>query len=100
MDGAAWLAFGAAMIAIIVNIVMGYIDRREARDKTLIDHRRQVLFTALEVIDHVYANEPLGGEPSRPHPWNLRHRTRPAVRMPGPCPRLSPPRSNRRPGPG
>jgi hypothetical protein len=71
-DGAAWLAFSAAMIALIINIVMGYIDRREARNKTLIDQRRHALFTALEVIDHVYANERLDGKPPvHPHSWNL-----------------------------
>ena len=71
-DGAAWLAFSAAMIALTVNIVMGYLDRRETRDRILLDHRRKALFTALEVIDHVYANEPLGGKPpAHPHAWNL-----------------------------
>lgn len=71
-DHAAWLAFIAAMIAIIVNIVMGYVDHREAREKTLLDHRREALFTALQVIDHVYANESLDGKsPVHPHSWDL-----------------------------
>ena len=73
MDKAApWLAFIAAMLALVVNMVLSYLGRRETRQQVLLDKRRAALFTALQVIDYVYANEPLGGKLApHPHSWNL-----------------------------
>ena len=67
-----WLAFSAAIVAVIINISLNSLDRREARKTDLLNHRRQALFMALEVIDHVYDNEPLSDQPPRhPHSWDL-----------------------------
>jgi len=72
MDKAApWIAFTAAMLALVANFVLSYLGRRESRRQHLLDRRREALFTALQVIDHVYANEPLGVTPVQVHAWNL-----------------------------
>jgi hypothetical protein len=44
-----------------------------AIDDRLLEHRREALFNALKVIDHVYLNEPLGqnGHVSNPHQWDI-----------------------------
>jgi hypothetical protein len=39
----------------------------------LIQHRREALFAALQVIDHVYSNEPIlkNGKAPNPHDWPI-----------------------------
>jgi hypothetical protein len=61
----------AAMIAVIVNVALNFVDRAAQRNATVLARRRDALFAALRVVDHVYANEPLDGVPSHPHSWNL-----------------------------
>ena len=72
---AAWIAAIVAIVSLavaaILQIVLRHLDSRAARKHEIIQRRRQYLFTALEVIDHVYSNIPLRGKlPTNPHKWD------------------------------
>jgi heme exporter protein D len=68
----AWIAFGATLLTLAFSLYLSWAERQAAREQVLMEHRRQALFDALEVVDHVYANEALGGRPaSNPHKWDI-----------------------------
>ena len=62
----------AALATIIVTVWFHYADGRAQAHEKLLEHRRAALMLALQVIDHVYANEPLNsGKPYYAHRWDL-----------------------------
>ena len=71
-----WVAFAAAIMAAIVVAVSGFVlhflDRRAQRKHEILQERKEALFDALQVIDLVYAHEPLlGKEPLNPKEWDI-----------------------------
>ena len=75
-EKSARLAANAAIICAILTIIFqvgGYFwAARDKRKEDLMQHRRQALFAALAVVDHVYANVEMGGRPpSSPHQWDI-----------------------------
>lgn len=73
---AAWITAGVAILGLVftttVQTVYRYRDARRARELEVITHRREALHTALQVVDHVYANSSFGNNPpAKPHNWNM-----------------------------
>jgi len=70
-----WVAAIAAFLTLVVTVVTNYYDHQAARRDRLLEHRREALFAALRVIDHVYSNEPTSvldkGRPPNPHEWDI-----------------------------
>ncbi len=69
----AYLSGVVAFLALIATLYFHHLDRNAAIEDRLLEHRREALFNALRVIDHVYSNEPLGrdGHPPSPHHWDI-----------------------------
>jgi len=60
-----------AALVTVANLILTILQRRSDARNRLLEHREAALVTALQVIDHVYANESLGGPPSDPHEWDI-----------------------------
>ncbi len=69
---APWSAVIAALLTVAVNLYLNHVERQETRRARLLEDRREALFEALTVIDHVYCNEPIGrgGQKPCPHEWD------------------------------
>jgi len=72
------LAWAPTIIAIVAicslfaTIWMFHRGRKDAIKHQIMQNRKEALFGALEVIDHVYANSKFGGEPPvGPHAWDI-----------------------------
>jgi hypothetical protein len=73
---AAWIA---AMVAIIgttataiLQLKFWRLDQREKRQQEIMQHRKDALLSALQVIDHVYANSSFEKRPAaNPHLWDV-----------------------------
>jgi hypothetical protein len=71
----AWLAakvtIVCAVLTIVVQVAGYFLAAHDKRKEELMEHRRQALIAALEVVDHVYANVSWSGKPpSNPHQWD------------------------------
>ncbi|HET6456595.1 MAG TPA: hypothetical protein VFI02_19515 [Armatimonadota bacterium] len=68
----AWIAFSAAMLALVATVGMQVWDRQQQRQHEILLKREAALFRAVRVIDNVYANTEFSG---RPHPprrdWDI-----------------------------
>lgn len=72
----AWIAFSAAILAASLTGVSGFVlhykEAKEKRNYEIMIERKQALFDVLQVIDLVYANEPLGRTPPlNPKEWDI-----------------------------
>ncbi|MFI5180315.1 MAG: hypothetical protein ACHQPI_02870 [Thermoanaerobaculia bacterium] len=68
----AWIAFAASMFALVANVAITAWQRHDDSRQKLLEQRRDALFTALEVIDHVYANTGFDSlPPANPHKWPI-----------------------------
>jgi hypothetical protein len=69
---AARAAIICAILTIAIQAAIYFLDVHDKHKQELMDHRRQALFSALEVVDHVYANSAFDGKPpSHPQPWDI-----------------------------
>jgi hypothetical protein len=69
----AWISALVSVGALLGTIEYQYYTRQVQIKSDLVEHRRQALFAALEVIDNVFGNEPLtGGKPPYPHKWDIK----------------------------
>jgi hypothetical protein len=69
---AAWAAILCTFLTIAVQIGNYFLAARDKHHEDLLEHRREALISALEVIDHVYANVSFSGQPpSNPHKWDV-----------------------------
>jgi hypothetical protein len=69
---APWIAFGAVALTLIVNTGLNAWQSHQDNAQRLLEHRREALFSALEVIDHVYANLSFDNKPPvNPHKWPI-----------------------------
>jgi hypothetical protein len=69
-SGSSKLTTGIAVGTILVSALTLYFtirlhneDQQATRREKLLEHRREMLFSALKVIDNVYSNEPFNGQP-------------------------------------
>jgi hypothetical protein len=61
-----------ALGALVWSVLQYQRTTRSQIHADLIQHRREALFAALQVIDHVYANEPImNGKAPNPHEWPI-----------------------------
>lgn len=66
---AAWIAGAVAVVA--PTIAFG-LEKVAKRKHEIMEHRKQALLLALEVVDHVLANSKMGDlPPSNPHEWDI-----------------------------
>ena len=75
-ERSAWLAAKVAMactaLTVGVQILSYFVAVRDKHKAELMEHRREVLEKALDVVDHVYANVSFSGHPaSNPHQWDI-----------------------------
>jgi hypothetical protein len=75
-ERSAWLAAKVAIICTVLTIAVQvaghFLAARDKRNEELMQHRRQALMSALEVVDHVYDNVSMSGKtPSNPHQWDV-----------------------------
>jgi hypothetical protein len=73
---AAWITAAAAItslaVTVLVQIVFRWLDSRGKRNSEIMQRRRDALFAALQVADHVYANMSWDGKPPpNPHSWDM-----------------------------
>lgn len=69
---AAAVAATVSLVSVIVQVMLWRKDKESQRKEERVGHRRQALLSALEVIDHVYANSEFNGQPpSNPHAWPI-----------------------------
>jgi hypothetical protein len=73
---AAWIAASVAILSttttVILQVVFRWRDQKEKRRHEILQHRKEALLAALQVIDHIYANTPWGGQPAtNPHKWDI-----------------------------
>jgi hypothetical protein len=67
-----WIATMVTAATLIVTILFHYQDAKAARHDILLEHRRDALFSALRVIDFVYANMDFYGKPpAHPVDWDV-----------------------------
>ncbi|MCX7380812.1 MAG: hypothetical protein NT133_05170 [Alphaproteobacteria bacterium] len=68
------IASSGAVILGMVNIAVAIIhkrgDRRLEYPNRILEHRREALMLALQVIDYVYSNLSFSGLPFTPRPWD------------------------------
>lgn len=74
-ERSAWLAAKVAVLCALLTIavqVAGYLmAARDKRKEEVMQHRRKALISALEVVDHVYANVTFNQmPPTNPHQWD------------------------------
>jgi len=75
-EKSARLTAKVAVICTIVTVVVqitGFVwNIHEKHNEELMQHRREALFSALQVVDHVYANSEFNNRPaSNPHQWDI-----------------------------
>ena len=75
-ERSAWLAakvaIACSILTIVVQVAGYFVAARDKRKEEVMQHRRQALMSALEVVDHVYGNVSLAGKPpSNPHQWDV-----------------------------
>jgi hypothetical protein len=69
---AAAVAVVIALVSVIVQVALWFLDKKAQRRHERMEHRRAALLSALQVIDHVYANTPFNGKPpANPHTWPI-----------------------------
>jgi type II secretory pathway pseudopilin PulG len=73
---AAWIAATVAIIGTaataILQVIFWRLDQREKRQQEIMQHRKEALLSALQVIDHVYANTAWNARPAtNPHRWDI-----------------------------
>lgn len=73
---AAWIAATVAIIGTaataILQAIFWRLDQKEKRKQEIMQHRKDALLSALQVIDHVYANSAFGNHPpANPHRWDI-----------------------------
>ena len=73
---AAWIAGIVTTFSTVINVILQvyfrWRDKNEKRKGELLQHRKEALLSALEVIDHVYSNTAWGGhQPTNPHKWDI-----------------------------
>jgi len=73
---AAWIAGSVAILSMVTTVVLQIVfrwrDQKEKRRHEILQHRKEALLAALQVIDHVYANTAWGGRPAtNPHKWDI-----------------------------
>ena len=69
---AAGVAIACTMLTIAIQVGGYFLAARDKRKEELMQHRREALIAALEVVDHVYANVAMAGmQPSNPHEWDI-----------------------------
>jgi len=65
---AALISALAATVTLGLTLWLHHLDGQEK----LLEHRREALLLGLQVIDHVYSNEPLdNGKAPNPHKWDI-----------------------------
>ena len=75
-ERSAWLAAKVAIACTVLTIAVQtasyFLAARDKRREELMQHRREALMSALEVVDHVYGNVSMSGKaPSNPHQWDV-----------------------------
>lgn len=63
-----------ALVSVIVQVTLSFLDKKAQRLHVRMEHRRGALLSALQVIDHVYANTQFNGQPGAkfsPHTWPI-----------------------------
>lgn len=73
---AAWIAATVAVLSMattaILQVVFRSREQKERRKHEIMQHRKEALLAALQVIDHVYANTAWSGRPpTNPHKWDI-----------------------------
>jgi hypothetical protein len=69
---AARVAIVCALLTIAVQAIGYFLVSRDKHKDEVMQHRRKALISALEVIDHVYANSSFNQTPpTNPHEWNI-----------------------------
>lgn len=62
-SGPAWSAAIVSFATLLATIAFHSMDQRAAIHERMLQRRQEAVFSALHVIDLVYSNEPLGGQP-------------------------------------
>lgn len=66
------VAIACAIVALVANLVVYLFETHDKHKEELMQHRREALISALEVVDNVYANTSFNGQPpSHPHEWDI-----------------------------
>ena len=61
-----------AILAVAAQGAFYFLAVRDKYREELMQHRREALILALEVVDHVYANTSFNGNPpANPHEWDI-----------------------------
>jgi hypothetical protein len=69
---AAYTALICAIITIVVQLAVYLLGTVHEKQRKVWEERRAALLSALQVIDHVYANSAFSGAPATsPHEWQL-----------------------------
>ena len=73
---AAWIAATVAILGTvataILQVMFWRLDQKEKRKQEIMQHRKDALLSALQVIDHVYANTAWGQRlATNPHRWDI-----------------------------
>jgi hypothetical protein len=67
-----WITSIVAIFALAATVALQIKTQHDQINKDLLEHRRKCLFEALQVIDHVYSNEPIqNGKAPNPHKWDI-----------------------------
>ena len=65
-------AVWCVVLTILVQLGSYFLEAHDKHKEELMQHRREALMTALEVVDHVYSNVSMSGKPpSNPHQWDI-----------------------------
>jgi len=69
---AAAVAVLIALVSVVAQVTLWFLDKKAQRLHLRMEQRRAALLSALQVIDHVYANAKFNGQPAaNPHTWPI-----------------------------
>lgn len=74
-SGNLWLPWVTAIVAVLTlgaTVIFHFVDQSKAGHERLLEHRRETLFSALQIVGYVFSNQPFNGQaPLHPHQFDL-----------------------------